>query len=71
MVVKVVVHPNSKVRKVKRDGDCLQIYTNSRAIEGKANKEVLEILAEYFKTKKNRIFLVSGEKYREKKVEIF
>ena len=72
MIVKVVVHPNSKTRKVeKANDDCLQIYTNNRAIEGKANKEVLEILTEYFKTKKNKIFLISGEKSREKKFELY
>ena len=43
---------------------------NEPAIEGRANKKLVEILAEYYGTKKYSIKIVLGEKQRDKIIEI-
>jgi len=71
MKIKVRVHTNSKNKKVERDDSgIIEVYTTQRPIEGKANEEVIKMVAEYFKTKPNQVFIVSGKKSKEKVVEI-
>ncbi len=67
----VYVHPNSKKPRVEKDlfGE-LHIYVNQPPLEGKANKAVIESLAEYFKVSKSRVVLIRGEKSKRKTFEI-
>lgn len=71
MRVNVIVHPNSRRSRVEKDilGQ-LNAYVSSPPAEGKANKETLETLADYFKVKKSNIKLISGIKSRLKLFEI-
>jgi len=54
--VKVKVKPNSKQRKIEEipDGN-LNVYLNSPPVDGKANKEVIQLLAEKFDIPKSLI----------------
>lgn len=71
MIISVSVHPNSKNPKVVReDSNKFKVYVNQPAIEGRANQAVIEALAKHLKTKKSKIFLVSGEKSKNKIFEI-
>jgi len=71
MKISAKVHPNAKKQKIKKDASgMLHIYVNQPPIKGKANRVVIEALARYFNTKKNRIFLVSGAKSKTKTFEI-
>lgn len=45
-------------------------YVKSPAVEGKANKELIEILADKFDVPKSRIEIVQGEQSHIKLVEI-
>ena len=64
-----VIPRASKNRIVKEEGR-LKVYVTSPAVDGKANKSVIELLAEHFKVKKRAVSIVSGKKNREKIVEI-
>lgn len=71
ILVKVIAHPNSRMSKVKKnESGCLDIYVNKPAIEGKVNQEIIVLLSDFFNVKKNQVFLVSGEKSKNKFFEI-
>jgi uncharacterized protein len=67
----VIAHPNSKRQRVEEDLlGTLHVYVNEPPLEGKANVAIAEVLAEYFKTKKSSVILISGEKSKTKTFEI-
>ena len=68
LVVKVI--PNAKKERIEPKGEVLKIYLNAPALEGRANKRLIEVLADYFDTKKSNIAIIRGAKTREKIVEI-
>ena len=71
MRIEVRVQPRSSKEEItKVDKSSYKIYTRKPAVEGKANKEIISLLADYFNTKKNKIRIVSGLKARNKIVEI-
>ncbi len=71
MKVLVISHPNSKKPRIEKDLlETLHVYVNQPPLEGRANKAVIESLAEYFKVKRNCVGLLSGEKSKNKLFEI-
>ena len=71
MRISVFAHPNSKRPRIDKDllGD-LHVYVNQPPLEGKANKAVVEALADYFKVSKSKVVLIRGEKSKLKVFEI-
>lgn len=61
---------NAKRSKVVNDEGNFKIYLNAPAVEGKANKALIEVLAGYFSVKKSQVVILKGEKSRNKIVEI-
>jgi len=51
------------------DGSLL-VYVREPAVEGKANKAMTELLADYFDVPKTNIQILSGQKARIKRVEV-
>ena len=70
MRVKVRVKPGAKQVKVEESGDTLIVWVRSPAREGKANGELIEVLAEYFSVPKSRVKIVRGHRGRDKLVEV-
>jgi len=71
MIVTIKVIPNAKKNEVSEEGENrLRIRTTAPALGGRANKALIELLAEFFKVKKSSIRIIRGEKSREKVVEI-
>ncbi|MDD5584288.1 MAG: DUF167 domain-containing protein [Candidatus Omnitrophica bacterium] len=68
IIVKVV--PHAKKERVEATTEGLKVYINAPAIEGRANKKLIEVLAEHFKTKKYNIEIIAGQKTRKKIIEI-
>jgi uncharacterized protein len=69
--LKVKVVPNSGRRLVKKEASgILKVYLAKPAIEGRANKELIVLLAEYLGVKKRLIDIIKGEKAREKIVRV-
>lgn len=70
MLIKVRVTPNAKVTSVTKILENeYEVKVDQRAEEGKANKRLIEILAEYFGIKKSQLSIVSGSKSRNKLIE--
>jgi len=70
MRLEIRVIPNAKKAKVEDLGGKLKVHLSAPPHDGKANKELIEILSGHFKVRKNKIKLIKGEKSRDKVVEL-
>jgi len=68
--IDVKVIPNARKERVVDEGGIFKVYVAAPALDGKANKALIGLLAEHFKVKKGHVKIVIGEKSREKVVEI-
>jgi hypothetical protein len=58
-IIKIRVSAGAKTEKVEKTGlDTFKIRVSSPPEKGKANERVSELLAEYFKIPKSKVFLV-------------
>ncbi len=70
-IIKVKVVPrSSKAGVVGWENGILKVRVSSAPIEGKANRELIQLLSSYFKTNKSGVRIVSGEKSRLKRLII-
>ena len=71
MKVSVKVQPKASKNDVidNKDGS-FKVYLKSAPTDGKANKELIALLADYFKVKKQGINIITGNRSRKKIVEI-
>ncbi len=67
---KVFVVPNAKKTSVEREGEVLRVHLAARPEKGKANKELVKVLADYFSVKKSDVRIISGARSRSKKIQI-
>jgi uncharacterized protein len=71
MLIQVYVTPNArKAVVVKVTEHYFEIRVDERAIGGRANKRLLEILAEHFNIPKSKITILKGAKARNKTIQI-
>ncbi len=71
MLVSVKVKPNSKRPRIEQDASgALTVFLKSPPIEGKANEELIETLAERYGVPKSRVRVKSGASGRNKLIEI-
>ena len=71
MKIQVKVKPNSKQQKIEKSADgSLIVRLKSPPIDGKANQELIELLAKQFKVSKSEIIIKSGLSSKNKLVEI-
>jgi uncharacterized protein len=70
MDIEIKVIPNAKRNQIKTEGSLLKVYLAAPALEGKANKALIEALAEHFAVKSRNVEIVQGLKSRLKKVRI-
>ena len=70
MKVRVKVIPNSKVEGVIREGDGFLVRVKEPAKEGKANRAVIKLLADYFGVPQKEVVISSGLGSRNKVIEI-
>ena len=66
----VKVIPNAKKNEISKEGDHFKVRIKAPATKGKANKELIAILADYFGVKKSAVKIVRGEKSRVKIIEV-
>jgi len=71
IILDIKVITNAKKNKVvgKRDGK-LVIKLNALPIQGRANKKLVEFLAEFFNVRKSNITILKGAATHIKKVEV-
>jgi hypothetical protein len=72
MKVMVTVKPGSKKGPLVEADSLggLLVYVRKSAVEGKANKAVIELLAKYYKVPKSLVEVVSGHNSKHKVVEV-
>lgn len=70
MKIAVRVKPNARQEKIEKTGDVFTVYVKEPPKNNKANKAVISLLAEYFKTPKSNICILKGLKSRQKVIEI-
>ena len=64
------VIPKAKQAKILEENWGLKVYVTAPAEKGKANKAVIEALADHFGVKKDQIRFIAGFRSRNKVVEI-
>ena len=71
MIIKVTIIPNARAASVEQTGEgAYKVRVNAPAIEGKANKRLIEILAKHFGVSKSHVSILRGLASRNKVVEI-
>lgn len=70
MVIKVRVVTNSSSPGVEAFEGGLKVRVKARPIEGKANEEVVKLLAQHFKKHKSQVRIVKGFEAKNKFVEM-
>jgi hypothetical protein len=68
--IQVKVIPSAKEAMVEESGGVLRVKVDAPAREGKANRRLVEILAEYFSKPKSSLKIVKGLTSKNKTIEI-
>ena len=69
IIVRVI--PRARKREIKKQSDGIyKIKVVSPPVDGKANKEVIDIIGKEFGIKTSKVRILRGEKTREKLIEI-
>jgi hypothetical protein len=71
MFLKIKVFPNYKKEEiVQKSDDEFEVRVKEKAEDGKANRAVIKVIANYFKVDESKIKLIKGFKERNKIFEI-
>ncbi len=70
MKIRVKVTPNSKTESVSKEGDLFVVRVKEPPKEGKANRAVVKLLADYFGVSQRQVLILSGYSSRNKVIEI-
>jgi uncharacterized protein len=71
MKKQVEIKPNAKTQQLVTESDgSLTAYLKSSPVDGKANKELIQVLAEFFDVSKSDISIKQGLSSRMKLIEI-
>ena len=75
MIINVSVVPWSKQEKIDIQKDLMwneiyKIWLKAKPIDGEANKNLIQILSDYFKIAKKDIIILKGGNWRFKTIEI-
>lgn len=69
-IIQIKVVPNAKKAHIKEEERLLKVYLTAPAVDGKANKALIPVLAAYFGAKKSQVEIIKGLKSREKTISI-
>ena len=67
---KIKVVANSKINLIDFCDEYIKVKVMARAVDGKANKAIIEYLSEVLSVSKSRISIVNGEKSSIKTIQI-
>jgi len=71
MLVKVHVVPKSKSVKIEELAEkCLRVRLISPPVDGRANNELIKLLARYYKKNKSAVRIKKGLRSRDKLIEV-
>jgi uncharacterized protein len=66
----VRAHPGASRRGAAWDGAVLHVWVTARAVEGAANRALIEAVADALGVRRSAVSLVAGERSREKLIEV-
>jgi len=70
MNIDIKVIPGAKRNVVKEEEDQWRVYLTAPAVDGKANKALIAVLADFLEVRKNQIEIIKGLKSRHKTISI-
>jgi len=70
MILEIKVYPKSSTQEVLVKDGIVKVYIKASPDKGKANDEVREVVAEFYKTKKRWVKIIKGKTNRNKVLEI-
>lgn len=70
MKLPVRVIPKAKKERIEDKEDRLKVYLTVPAIENKANKRLIEVLADHFNVRKSAVKILIGKKSKDKVIQI-
>lgn len=70
MKITVFAKPNAKFEKVEKVEAGYKVWTKKAPVDGKANTDIIKLLADHLKVSRGSIHLVSGANSRKKLIEI-
>lgn len=70
MKINIKVIPGARKQEIEKKDNRFKIYLKSKPEKGKANKELITLLADYFNTSKSSITIIKGEHTKNKIVKI-
>lgn len=70
-LITLLVKPNSKKVFINQlNSETYEVAISSKPEKGKANKEIIEVLAKFFKIKKTQITILRGQRSQKKIIQI-
>ncbi len=70
MIVEIRVATNSSKPRIEETPEGLKVRVKAKPVEGEANREIIERLAEHFNVKKSAVRILRGASSKRKTVEI-
>ncbi len=70
MIIYIRAHPLSSKKAVIKKQGIYHVYTVSPAHEGKANKDIVRLIAKFFKVNRSSVSIIKGLNSRNKVVKI-
>ena len=70
MKVEVKVIPGAKKEMAREEGGLLKIYLTAPAVDGKANRALVDFLAGHYGVRKSAVSIIKGLKSRNKTINI-
>ena len=71
MNINIKAIPGAKKQEIKKEENGFKVYLKSSPEKGKANKEIISLLASYFQVSKNSIRIIKGEHSKNKIIKIY
>ena len=69
-IIEAKVHTGSSKRKIEIKNGTYHIYTHVNPVQGKANKDAIELVADYLGVAKSAVSIIRGAKSKNKTFKI-
>jgi len=70
VLVNINVKPGSSKIEVQKDDQGLLVYLTALPVKGMANKQLIEVLSDYYNVSKSSIDIIRGWNFHKKVVEV-
>ncbi|MBI3589160.1 MAG: DUF167 domain-containing protein [Candidatus Liptonbacteria bacterium] len=70
MEIKIRVINNAKKERIIKEGNIYKVYVSVPPEKGRANQRIIELVADFFKVRKNQVKIKKGLKSKEKIIAV-